>query len=503
MEQINQVRTGRIHWILCLLCLLVVIPVASYGGRTMELIDIDLAVNPNPIPCGGSAEATATIQTYPIGQMTKGVHTKVTIWDHDTWFRDGDDPLDHESVVLSEDEGKVTVTLTLRCQLKDAGCDLYGPAGESGESGTDVFVTVLGSEVESPHVYVKCQQVAVDAEFDIDGTESVLAGNDATVTLSTVQPVNGLHHASWEMEYDSANLSVKRVTYLNQDLASSTVHTVEQDHISFTTATRAFPLNLSGSLVQVIFTAKNSPANIWDATYVEISDDSVFYNQSGQLIDVCNGGAHSIFVAPRDTTPPQINPKKIAFNPMRISGTAGSVFDDMGALENYLTVALYDEDNTLVSQEFANSDGSFVLDKFFELDRDRPSRLMVYNGLNLSTSYLFEPTITPSGAIAILLLGNHPPKAVFDEVVQLPPGGPIVDLLATATDPDGDEVSLMIDWGDGTVDDYGAFQPSGSQFIGHHDYNPAPATYFIRVRAKDVKGREGQWSDEHEVIIVP
>ena len=424
----GKMNTRMVATLVCLinslffmLSILVSFPTAATAGRTMEIIDIDLQVNPNPISCGSSAEATVTIQTYPVGQLSKGILTKLTLWDYDTLFRDGDDALDHEPVVLSEDEGKVTATMTLHCQIKDAGCDLYGPAGESGESGTELFVTILGSDVESPHVYVKCQQIEIDAELALDGTETVLAGEDATVTMSAVQTIKNLKQATWKLEYNSSDMTVENVAYLNQVIAPSLSHTVNSDHILFTLATLPFPASIAGPVVQVTFSSKTSPATIWDTTYVRVSDDSSFYNHTNTQLDVCNGGAHSIFIAPNDTTPPQIDPSRIAFNPERISGTVGSVSDDMTGLENYLTVALFDENNDLVSQEFANVDGSFTLDKFFVLDMNMSSTLMLYNGLDLSASYQFTPTVTPSGAIALLLLGNKAPTASIENIVQLPP----------------------------------------------------------------------------------
>ena len=48
----------------------------------------------------------------------------------------------------------------------------------------------------------------------------------------------------------------------------------------------------------------------------------------------------------------------------------------------------------------------------------------------------------------------------------------IVELHAIATDPEGDEVSLQVDWGDGTVTDYSPLQPSGSPFIELYPYDP-------------------------------
>ncbi|HBI16035.1 MAG TPA: hypothetical protein DDY20_11065 [Desulfobulbaceae bacterium] len=479
------------------------IPAAGHARSTMEILDMDLQVSPNPIPCGGSATATVTIQTYPGGSLPEGVTTKITLWDYDTGLNGGDDALDHEPVVLTTSMGKVTATLTLHCEIKDAGCDLYGPAGNSGESGTDVFVTVLGSPVKSPRVYVQCKQMEVDAALDLDGTDSISAGGDATVTLSAVQPIPGLDHATWKIEYDPSNLSVARVSYLNPQLAPYLTHTVHADHILFTLRHLPVPLNVSGPMVGVVFTGKSSPAVRWDTTDIRVSNDSVFYNSLGGVLAVCDGGAHAIFIAPQDSTVPVVDPVKILFSRNRIVGSPGAVSDDMGPLPNYLTVALLDEDHKLVSQEFAATDGSFTLDKFFELAMGKASTLKVYNGVGLATSFSFMPTVTPSGALAILLLGNRPPMANIITIIHLypDPSFPLqVQLHANAMDPDNDPVSLRINWGDGKFTEYGPLQPSGFLFLEEHEYL-APGTYQLKARARDSKGREGAWTAAQEVVI--
>lgn len=479
-------------------------PATAHARATMEIIDMDLQVSPNPIPCGGSATATVTIQTYPGGTMTTGLITKVTVWDYDTGLRDGDDALDNEPVTLTTDMGKVTATLTLHCEIKEAGCDLYGPAGNSGENGTEVFATILGSDVESPHVYVQCQQMDIDAALDLDGSDSISAGGDAEVTLSAATPIPGLDHAVWKMLYDPANLSVSGVRYLNPLLAPYITHTVNPDHILFNLRHLPVPLNVSGPMVGVTFTGRSSPAVRWDTTDIRVSADSVFYNGLGGVLELCDGGAHSIFVVPLDTTNPVVNCGKILFARNRIVGAAGAVSDDMGPLENYLTVTLLDEDNKLVSQEFAQTDGSFTLDKFFELAMGRESTLQVFNGVGLAASCQFMPTATPSGALAILLLGNQPPTAnILTYDFPDPTVLNQVRLHANAIDPDGDEISLRIDWGDSKFTEYGPLRPSGFLFLEEHVYPglTEPAIYQVKARARDSNGREGDWTTAQEVLI--
>lgn len=483
-------------------CVLIAFLDCANASRTMEIIDIDLQIFPNPIPCGSTAEATADIETYPIGQLSRDVLTKATLWDHDSWFRDGDDPLDHSSVTLSETEGHVFVTFTLHCQIKSAGCDLYGPAGNSGESGTEVFVSILGSDVESPHVYVQCQQTGIDAELDLYGTDSVTAGEDAEVTLSTKQAIHNLDHATWKIEFDNSNLVPNQVTYLNTSVESATTHTLNSDHILFEMDDSQSPLTLDGSIISVTFSSLSSPATIWDTTDITISDDSIFVDNSETVLEVCDGGAHSIFIAPNDTTPPVLHSEKIYFGRSRITGSVGSAGDDIGPLENYLSILLYDENEELVARDFTQLDGSFVLDKFFELSLSKPSRIVLANGIDLSVSHQFTPGAPFLPGVLSLLLNNSSPQTLISEVSPNPsPIGPPVELHATVTDPDKDLVSISVDWGDGNSTDYGSMQTSGSVFIVPHIYL-LPGTYFIKARGKDSKNHEGAWSPEYMVEMV-
>jgi len=61
-----------------------------------------------------------------------------------------------------------------------------------------------------------------------------------------------------------------------------------------------------------------------------------------------------------------------------------------------------------------------------------------------------------------------------------------------ATDPDGDNVSYFIDWGDGTSTGWiGPFE-SGIEIIVSHTWLKK-GTYTVRAKAKDIHGAEGPW----------
>ncbi len=69
------------------------------------------------------------------------------------------------------------------------------------------------------------------------------------------------------------------------------------------------------------------------------------------------------------------------------------------------------------------------------------------------------------------------------------------------SDPDGDPVSYLIDWGDGQTSDWVGPYPSGSPVILNHTWDIA-GSYQIRGKAKDTSGVESSWSDVVVMNIV-
>ena len=63
----------------------------------------------------------------------------------------------------------------------------------------------------------------------------------------------------------------------------------------------------------------------------------------------------------------------------------------------------------------------------------------------------------------------------------------------SATDPDGDQIYYVFDWGDGTSDEFGPFD-SGATGSGSHAW-AARGDYNIKVKARDTVGLESDWSD--------
>jgi len=71
---------------------------------------------------------------------------------------------------------------------------------------------------------------------------------------------------------------------------------------------------------------------------------------------------------------------------------------------------------------------------------------------------------------------------------------------AVTTDPDGDDISYLFDWGDGTTSGWTELVPSGTNISASHSWKKG--TFSIRVKAKDEWGMESDWSAPLEVPII-
>ncbi|MCK4902460.1 MAG: PKD domain-containing protein, partial [Thermoplasmatales archaeon] len=101
----------------------------------------------------------------------------------------------------------------------------------------------------------------------------------------------------------------------------------------------------------------------------------------------------------------------------------------------------------------------------------------------------------------IVEIVNNPPTA---SVINGPTNGDVgtsYPYTFTSTDPDGDQVSYYIDWGDGTTPVWSSFQASGATYSASHTWT-SKGTYIIQAKAKDTFGEESDWSDPLTVEIV-
>jgi hypothetical protein len=100
-----------------------------------------------------------------------------------------------------------------------------------------------------------------------------------------------------------------------------------------------------------------------------------------------------------------------------------------------------------------------------------------------------------SYATQITTITNNPPEkpATPTGPASGKPGTPYL-YSTTTTDPDGDLVSYMWDWGDGTMSSWLGPFASGATATATHSWTEQ-GSYQIKVKAKDTFGAESDWSD--------
>lgn len=109
--------------------------------------------------------------------------------------------------------------------------------------------------------------------------------------------------------------------------------------------------------------------------------------------------------------------------------------------------------------------------------------------LDLFTFNLFgDPSLTLEGAIE-----NNPPEkpTILGEEM----GAIHTEYYYTivTTEPENDEVSYYVDWGDESVIEWTRYLPSGAEYNVSHIWDSV-GSYQIRVKAKDSYGVESDWS---------
>lgn len=105
-----------------------------------------------------------------------------------------------------------------------------------------------------------------------------------------------------------------------------------------------------------------------------------------------------------------------------------------------------------------------------------------------STKYVDETVAaTPNGGGT-----NNPPESPTITGTVMGNGGEEYEYTFSAVDPDGDDVSYYIRWGDGYYISWTEFQLSGYTYIASHIWNEE-GNYILEAKAKDIHDEESEW----------
>jgi hypothetical protein len=119
-----------------------------------------------------------------------------------------------------------------------------------------------------------------------------------------------------------------------------------------------------------------------------------------------------------------------------------------------------------------------------------PAKSVTTNIMNVTATAINMPWITGYG-LAKIIVNNKPNTPAIDGPAKGKVGKPITYTFV-ATDPDGDDVSYYVDWGDGTNSNWTSPSASGVDVTATHTWSKK-GTYVIKAKAKDVYDAESDW----------
>jgi hypothetical protein len=95
-------------------------------------------------------------------------------------------------------------------------------------------------------------------------------------------------------------------------------------------------------------------------------------------------------------------------------------------------------------------------------------------------------------SIAVTTVNDIPSSPMITGQTDGKPGTPYTYTFESS-EPDGEDVSYYIDWGDGTITDWTDYQNPDTEYSEQHTWS-TQETFEIKAKAKDENGAESEWS---------
>jgi hypothetical protein len=170
----------------------------------------------------------------------------------------------------------------------------------------------------------------------------------------------------------------------------------------------------------------------------------------------------------------------------KTTGAATKIGTGVGFTMNYGQDAEYDKDNDILYFCAYNNNAG---PEFRTIDKTTGTSTFIANLPGQTTGF------------GIPYSSNMPPET--PTVPTGPDSGTInveYSFITTANDPELDQVHYMFDWDDGTTSEWIGPFASGAPGTATHAWEDA-GTYEVKAKAKDVNGRESDWSSAHSITI--
>ena len=119
-----------------------------------------------------------------------------------------------------------------------------------------------------------------------------------------------------------------------------------------------------------------------------------------------------------------------------------------------------------------------------------------------ATLMLLVPMTSVVGVISKnATMDNQPPNPPRIDGQTRGKVGVAYEFTFVTTDPDGDNVSYYVDWDDGNITNWTAFQSSGYPGYSESHTWTQKGIYFVRCKANDTHGAESDWGIHYGIIV--
>jgi hypothetical protein len=108
-------------------------------------------------------------------------------------------------------------------------------------------------------------------------------------------------------------------------------------------------------------------------------------------------------------------------------------------------------------------------------------------------------------ALGLFFIGckkNRPPAVPEVSGPSVGKTGATLSYTFSSTDPENQEITYEVAWGDTSAVEWSPAYASGEQVTGTHSY-PDSGVYVVKVKARDAQLAESEWSDSIVVSITP
>ena len=185
--------------------------------------------------------------------------------------------------------------------------------------------------------------------------------------------------------------------------------------------------------------------------------------------------------------------------PEKPTPPSGPTIGYIGVSYNYSTSTTDPNNDTIKYGWDWNGDGT--------VDQWTP---LLNPGMTISTAHTF--TSPGTYTIKVMAEDEHRAQSIFSDALSVnimsnPPNKPTTPTgsssgkpgttytyWSSAVDPDGDRVSLLFDWGDGSTSGWIGAYESGQTISASYIWH-AQGSYTVKVKAKDTTGAESVWSN--------